>query len=423
MLRTILITALCCSLSLPAHSQRPVLDRTIDDVLTEYNSYRLGTALDLLLDDYFRARATPMLTRRATVCIVVDDQSKEWSQGTVGSPAVSIRTICRQNGIRLGFSLSASLPLFGQRDTTSVASGTLSVWNLAGLIRDGHEIGSGGRTEPGTWFHGDTGKLATGAYTIAELDATMEDHFAGQLRCMQDTLGPIMGVQLPPASWHSSSNSSEAYITSKYAAAAGFDYVVVFPNTMSVGSGQGSRPNELYPLNSARWGMWGTGGAGGSRIAAIPGVHNSPFEILSCIGESSDTAATYKALRHAEQTGGLVVVNIHKATTWEATLQGNSGFKTLCELIKSRVGAGRLQVLTPSEAFDLYYATPISPELNFVSPNLQDLDGDTHLDWWFANSGSLAATYWSGTRTRRGRSSSSSRARLRLAEWICNFWR
>jgi len=155
-------------------------------------------------------------------------------------------------------------------------------------------------------------------------------------------------------------------------------------------SSSNNRQNELYQVDAAHWGIWGTGGAKGKPISAIPGVHNSPYEIMQSLAESSDTSDVYKTVRRALQTKGLIVFNLHRATTSETNLQGANGFKAFCQYLKTLIDQGRLQCLTPSEAFKIYYQNSWAPTINFGTKNFDDLDGDTHLDMWFSGNGTAA---------------------------------
>jgi len=322
----------------------------------------------------------------ATVVFVIDDNSKTFWNGTVGSLNSPIRTLCKTNRIKLGFSVE---PDAIQRGDTVTA--TLSVSNLRNMIQsDGAEAGSGGFTEPNYWFSGTIGRIATGNYTQAQLSTGMAREFGWAVTSIRDTLG------LGTPRWMSHSNSSGSAVFNQYVARY-FDYAVSSPSgatgtsTYTAASGHVIRPNENYTFDLARWGMWGTGGGGGRLIAAMPGVRGDPYEIPQCLAESSDTATVYSTLRHAMSTRGLVVVNIHSFVTWETALAGNDGVKAMLEYIKGKCDVGRMRVVVPSVGFDLYYRAPLKSQVRYGTDNFQDYDKDGHLDWWFSNRGNNMA--------------------------------
>jgi hypothetical protein len=108
--------------------------------------------------------------------------------------------------------------------------------------------------------------------------------------------------------------------------------------------------------------------------------------------ESQDTTNVYKIIRFALQTKGLVVLNLHKFSTMDASMtDGQNSVKKLFVYIKALSDAGQLRVLNPSAAFDLYYKAPLSPAVETFTSNFADRDGDTHLDWWFSGNGDQAA--------------------------------
>jgi hypothetical protein len=322
----------------------------------------------------------------ATLVVAVDDQSKEWFNGTVNG--VSIRTICKTNGLKLGFSISAYYVEGGGGSDTSAT--VLSTGNLRNLVaHDGDEIGSGGYFEGtqggtnGNWWHGDTGKFATGSWTQAQLDAAMDLHFNGNRRAIEDTLN--LGVM---ADWHSHSNSSGSDLVYPYMIAAGIKYGIS-SITMPVSSQ--TRTNTWYITQDAPWGRWGSGGAKGTFVSALPGQHTNRFEIAQTVTESMTLAQCKATTQAAEQLGALIVYNLHRASDHNTTLGGGNGWKTLVEYWKAEVDAGRLQIVVPSVGFKKYFDNKWSDAMAWGTNDFPDYDADTHLDMWAANKGTAAA--------------------------------
>lgn len=354
--------------------------------LTLTDAMRIA-ARQKLLDDARRAHLNT--SAKATLIVAVDDQFKEWWNGTVNG--ISIRTICKTNGLKLGFSVSAWY--IEHNDTVN---STLSVSNLRNMRdHDGAEIGSGGYFEGtmgganGNWWHGDTGKLVTGAYTQAQLDAAMDLHFSGNRRALEDTLGlKTQGEHpAPMADWHSHSNSSGCDIVYPYMIAAGIKYGIA---SITSPSSSSTRPNTWYPSQEAQWGTWGTGGTVGTYISALPGQHANRFEVAQTVTESQDLATCKKVTQRAEQFGGLIVYNLHQATVHNTTLGGGNGWKTLIEYWKAEVDAGRLQILVPSAGLKIYFDNKWSDAMAWGTKDYADLDADTHLDMWMSGKGTAA---------------------------------
>lgn len=328
-------------------------------------------------------------TPKATLVIVVDDQAKEFWNGTING--VSIRTIMKQNHLVASFSISAYN--ITRMDTTS-ASGQLSVSNLLNMVaHDGDEVMSGGYFEGtqggalGGWWHGNTGKLATGNYTKAQLDAAMDLHFSGNMRALRDTLG------LNPAPVHSHSNSSGSDIVYPYMVAAGIRYGVSSTTTTSSSANRQANP---YAPSVGYWGFWGTGGAFASNtpyVAALPGLHGSRWEIPQTLAESMDSTSVRKQTRYAMATGALMVYNFHKASDHEAVLAGVDGWKQMCDYWGALIAAGRLQCVVASDGFKQYYDNKWNDGVSWASSKFHDMDGDQKLDLWCSGtSGGLVPT-------------------------------
>jgi hypothetical protein len=362
-----------------------------------------STALDVILDQYLNERPTGTTPREIlqtlvrpqsqfireqhsfvpTICFEIDDQNEEFFEDSLyvysdnRNIKQSIRDMMREHGIVAGMAVSAYYVEHGDTVTN-----TMSVSKLRALREhDGWEIGNGGWDEK-LWFSDQTGRLATGAYTQAEFDSAFDFLVLGNQRALRDTL--FLGTPR----YYSYSYSSATSRIEQVLASAGIEYGVVGSQTQSVGSQQGTRPNRIYPLDCARWGAWGAGGggfgvgAGGRAVTAIPGYHLNPYEIYGSMGEAVDTAATNQLISRALQTNGLLVWYSHTFSAWESSLQGKNGVKLILSRIGNLIAQGRMRCVVPSQAFDLYYKAPIGASAGFYADSFQDLDNDSHLDWW-----------------------------------------
>jgi len=357
------------------------------------HEYSEKAALNILVDRALGASSTSTSEQDsfvATVCFVIDDQSKEfWGQANhasdsllinnTGAAKKSIRDLLQQYEIKPGFSIGA---YYVQHSDT--ASLILSPANLRSMRARGWEMGSGGWDEK-TWFSG-TQLIARGNYTQAQLNTAMRQHFYGNMLAMRDTLG------IGAPRFHSWSQSSACALLLPWFKQAGLEYgVSTLEAIFSGDAGAGKRPHTSFSLFMTQHGTWGTGGASNRYVSAAPGIHESQYEICGVLSEVSDTAQTYETLRRAMQTRGLVVWNAHKFSTWETNLQQQDGVQDVLEWIAARVAEGRMRVLIPSQAFDIYYKAPISPSAVFYTDNFQDLDGEGHRDFWFEGAGLYAA--------------------------------
>src|SRR5690349_3305009 len=168
-----------------SYTVQQALNQIAGNSTAPYTRYTAQQAANLLLQG-IPANAQINTTPKATLVIVVDDQDKQWFNGTVGANGHSIRTIMKTNHLVAGFSIGAYyVEARGVSDTTT---NSLSVTNLQNLVaHDGDEVGSGGYFEGtqggmlGGWWHGNSGHFAKGDYTQAQLDAAMDLHFSGNV--------------------------------------------------------------------------------------------------------------------------------------------------------------------------------------------------------------------------------------------------
>lgn len=373
------------------YSLQQALNLLAGNTRAPYTQYSAQQAANIMLaNQYARAEETTILP---TVTFVWDDVARElWGASDsllinpTGNIKMRIRDIMHQFDIDGGLAFETQNVIYGDTVSTS-----LSISMVRALVNRGWEVGTVGWDEISGMYHGSASLLAQG-YTNAQAD-TFYNNINRAVLAQRDTLG------LGHPRWISHSNSSSSWITNQAAARNGIEFgfqssqTVTLSGSFTNANGYGVRPNELYPLDCARWGMWGTGGAGGYPVSALMQQRVDRYQILQSLGEASDSSACYKTIRRAMQTKGLVVFIGHKPSTWEATLEGQNGFYALMQYLDTLRDAGRIQILTPSEAADYYYNKPLSPVASVIPTNFEDLDGDTHLDWWFANRAGFGGSF------------------------------
>lgn len=330
------------------------------------------------------AQASEVTEIIPTIAFVWDDNASElWAPGDsllknpTGAVKMRIRDIMHQFNIDGGIAFEPESVL--SSDTT-LTPGTISLPEIMALVGRGWDVGTVGWDESNSMYNGNYSLLAQG-YTQAQVD-TFYNNINRAVLCQRDTLG------IGAPRWISHSNSSATWITDQAAARAGIEFGFAPGQTATTSE---PRPNELYPLDCAKWGMWDTGGAFGRPVSAIMQQRLNRYEILQSFGENNDSSHVYKTIRHAMQTRGLVVFIGHKPSNWETTLQGQNGFYKLMEYLDTLRDAGRIQILTPGDAAHYYFNRPLSPLANVIPTNFEDLDKDGHLDWWFQGNGTNTA--------------------------------
>lgn len=306
--------------------------------------------------------------------IVVDDNNKEWS-----ADSLYIQQ-CLAHGIGVGFTL--------EPEAIEAGGGTvMSLAEVTALYSLGFEMGTAGYDEIGGLYAGITSLIAQG-YTVAQRDSFFDNIERGVTWNIEKGFGQPR--------FHSYSNSSGCQVTAAAARTNGIEYAVssIIPPTVA-GSfidslGEGQRNNAPYPPTVARWGAWGSGGAGAWKVSAHRGWHGNPYEIAQTLAESNTYANWKEALSRASQIGGLIVLNLHRASDCEAST--GVSWDSLMTLVEEKIDAGYLVSMNPSDAFDYYWKRAPSPLTRYEAGvgNFDDIDGDGHLDMWAANQGGLA---------------------------------
>ncbi len=263
----------------------------------------------------------------------------------------------------------------------TAVGGNLSTQRLRTLQLRGDDMGTVGWDERGSLWNGDTGKVATGNMTSTNL---FDNMITMAVLAQRDT----MGLGMPR--WISWSNSSCTSWQKQLAHRAGIEFGFQSGQTASVGAGSGERPNYIFPqrarLQSGSADQYGMTNATGIYLSSLPGSVTDRYEIAQTLGEQSDTAATYKALRCLVANPGSKAVWIgHSFATWDTNLQGSAVFGTVSGVmwrISQYVRQGRLRVVTPSQLADDTFNNPPGPGANWLQGNFRDSDADGQVDNW-----------------------------------------
>jgi hypothetical protein len=269
-----------------------------------YTRYSAQQAANLLLAN----TPTEHDTLPGVITFVWDDNVKELAPSHDSLYVQSMRS----RGIVGGLAIEPENILYGD-STLSLTLGDVRL-----LVNSGWDArGTVGWDELSGLYHGNTGLLATGAYATPD---TFYNNISRAVVAQRDTMG------LGAPRWISHSNSSAAMVTNQAAALAGILFGYASGQTASAGAGDGDRPNQLYPVNVARYGAWGTGGSGSAVVAALPGLHLGRYEIRQTIGESNTFVQWKAAMDRAVQTKGLFVFIGHRPSVVGATMAGTSPF-------------------------------------------------------------------------------------------------
>lgn len=307
-----------------------------------------------------RKATAPPSRVKATFCMIFEDsQADIWDAIKAGV----------FDGFPIGISVIPNRLL--RADTTNLA---LSVYECRAAMKRGHEIVSGGHNEPASLFHGTTGDVAQGDFT--NYNAFRQEIIGGFLG-IRDTL--LLGTPRIH-SWSNSSATQEL----KAIVAEVFEYATVGDQTAT---SHATRPIEWYPLRTLNHGT-----AQNTGISLTYGIVGDPFEIEQSMSEQNSMAQCQAFIRRAVQTKGLNVLLAHEPNDWNAGLGGGADYSSLRAFLSwmktNYIDTGLLQVLRPSDAFDLYYNTPLSPTANMIPDDFADIDGNGAVDFMFSGSGS-----------------------------------
>lgn len=259
------------------------------------------------------------------------------------------------------------------------STNSLSPANVRAMNGRGVDFGTVGWDEKASLWSGQTGKVATGAFT--SLNA-FEDMFS---RARQRSTLDSLGITAQPR-WVSWSNSSQTAYQKAIVSKLGYEFGYGPSESASGASTQGTRPNQNYAL--FEWSGADTLMTG-SAVACTPGWQTDRYEILQCLGEGNSSIQTKRAIWRAIQTKGLCVVILHRPSSWKTSLTASAadtlgyGGKLNCMsrvlwFCNRYVQAGLLRVVTPSEAADWFYNRPISPGANWTFSNFRDVDRSIH---------------------------------------------
>jgi len=348
-----------------------------------YTEFTTQQAVNHILSDALAYREYGA-TFPGVFTIVVDDNLAEWSLDSIPN----YTQIALDNGIGIGFTMEVEQ--LGK-------AGVLTRGQAQALYAAGCEMGTAGYDEISKMYNGDVSLLAQG-YTAAQEDSFYNNIRRGVL-AQRDTLG--MGQPR----FHSYSNSSGCRVTALACINNGIDYGVsswLAPTpsgSFDADNGEGFRNNADYNNTYSRFGAWGNSyykgvsigtSAGGAKMSANRFWRPNRYEIAQNIAESSSFAIWRSTLVRAAQTGGLVVLNLHRASDCE-TATGATWDSLMTMIKEDFIDTGLMVSENPSNAFDRYYKRFPGPYTNMVPDNFADIDADTYLDNWVANRATWSA--------------------------------
>ena len=397
---TLLIMEIVTLMSLtPSRAVPPIEQQTIKNVLDNYANYPAPYAIKLLTN-YARPQERDTLV--TLVCFIVEDMIKN-SQAN-GANLDTLRAALlscskdytgklypnaagRIHKWRFPVSILVEPQACLENDTSRTGLNTaFSIYDLRNLgERYGADLkGMQGYDEQGAWAHGQTGLVATGAFSSY---ASFEANIAlGVSRAVVEKMNLSSDPEFRFRWWSCSNSSTTAKqkaILKKY----GIDYGIVPPSLASTGSGSGERPSYIWPAQAGiNCGLSTL--VKGRYLATLPAAVPDRYEMQQCIAETSDTASVRQTIQKGlANPGSGIVVDLHNFALMSTNLAGNnagdlstvSGF---CAYLAKLERQGRIRVVGATEFFENFYERPIGPGANWIPRNFSDNDADGNIDMW-----------------------------------------
>lgn len=311
------------------------------------------------------------------------------------------------NGIKFGLNMEMYTVLNG--DTTATY---ISIWDAKALQNRGAEIGTAGYRELTSLYNQFRGAVSTGdslGVGVSPLDSFVVNIQRGVLAQRDSTYNGV-GFGVAPR-YSVNSNSSASWAVNYALAANGIEYGFAGGTTPSgVSSADGAHAYSYRPWGPiesqlVNFGMFGANGdgagtPGGSYQTPLPIIRGrlpNRYETVNNLYETLDFKGWKNRLDRAAQFGGAAIFVGHSPRTVGASLtditpsggtDALSRFDSLCTFIKTNyIDTGLLLSKIPSDGMDYFYKRPIGPLVNFIPDDFADIDGDTHVDFWFNGRG------------------------------------